>query len=367
MSTPPLPAVPSFRRPVARTGWWFVLAGWLCQVPAAAGTMYVSDIFFVLSLLGVACVGVGAYLLRGRATAGVIFVALFGGLIMVVGVITGAEGLAKNLWGKTATCQVQEVQRRVTTETERDSDGRPIGTRTVVFYPHTLACPDRTYTVNGSGPHPVGSAVEVRYDPRGSEPPEFTDQASSGGLSFSAAALVLGGLIEILLPVVAWRRGRHSPAAPPPPAQYGPTQHGSTPYGSAPYGSGPYGSPRPAPPGPIPPPHAAYPPGQTGPAGPAEPVPIESPHFEQAVRDSMGPSMSPGERLALPFVVRLLRRRMGAKEAPPNPLAGRYQPPQPPPPQGPPVSRRPPPPQPGPPPDVPYERRPDDPPPDQRR
>ncbi|HEU5155945.1 MAG TPA: hypothetical protein VFU43_03040 [Streptosporangiaceae bacterium] len=314
------PAPPVRDRPRPRGGWWLVAAGWLIQVPAAAGAMFVSDLFFVLSLLGVACIGAGSYLLRGKATAWVIFGALFGGLILVTGLITGAETLAKNLWGKTAHCQVQEVQRKVTTETTRDADGRPTGQRTIVFYSHELACPDRSYTVNGARPRPEGSSAEVRYDPRGSDPPEFTDEAGAGEFAFSAAALALGGLIELLLPLIAWRRGRRAtvgPAGGPPPP------HGAAagPWPGAGPGPGPYGAPR-----------------------PAEPVPLESPRFEQAVRDSMGPSLSPGRQVALPFVVRLLRRRMGVKEAPPpNPLAGRYPPPQPPPPQGPPVDRPPPP------------------------
>jgi hypothetical protein len=293
MTASPRPLRYRRRRTSARAGWWSAAAGWACQVPAVAGTMYVSDIFVVLSLVGAACIGLGAVLLRGRATAGVILVALFGGMVMVVGVITGAERLAKDLWGKTAICQVQDVQRRVTTETERDSDGRPTGRRTVVFYPHTLACPDRTYTVNAARPHAAGSAVEVRYDPRGAEPPEFTDQIGRGELTFSAAALALGGLVEILLPIVAWRRGGRTGSAPRPP------QEGGRPYG---------GEPR-----------------------PGEPVPLESPRFEQTVRGAMGPSMPPARAVALPFVVRLLRRRMGVKAAPPpNPLAGRH-PQQPPP------------------------------------
>ncbi|HEX6473147.1 MAG TPA: hypothetical protein VF069_28915 [Streptosporangiaceae bacterium] len=229
-SPPPLPY--RRRRTSARAGWGLTAAGWACQVPAVAGTMYVSDIFMVLSLVGVACIGLGALLLRGRATTGVILVALFGGMIMVVGVINGAERLAKDLWGATAVCHVRDVQRRVTTETERDSEGRPTGRRTVVFYPHTLACPDRTYTVNAARPRAVGSAVEVRYDPRGAEPPEFTDQIG-GELTFGAAALGVGGLAEILLPIVAWRRGGRTgqaarpgdPPGPPglvgPPGQFG--------------------------------------------------------------------------------------------------------------------------------------------------
>ncbi len=311
----------SFRRPSSRAGWWFVIAGWLIQVPAVAGTMFVSDIFVVLSLLGVACVGVGAYLLRGKATVWVILVALFGGMIMVVGLITGAETLAKNLWGKTATCQVQAVQRRVTTETTHDTDGRPTGRRTVVFYPHTLSCPDRTYTVNGAVAHPEGSTVEVRYDPRGSDPPEFAEANGIEELSFSAAALALGGSIELIFPIIAWRRGRRSP---PPPQR-----------------------PLPPPPPPLAPSRSAWPAASQYPtprARGAEPVPLESPRFEQAVRDSIGPSASPGNQVALPFIVRLLRRRMGVQEAPPpNPLAGKYPPPpQPSPPQGPPPQAPPP-------------------------
>ncbi|HZB30891.1 MAG TPA: hypothetical protein VE465_12080 [Streptosporangiaceae bacterium] len=303
------------RRSSARGGWVLVAAGWLTQVPAAAGVMFVSDLFFVLSLLGVACVGAGCHVLRGKGTVAVILGSLFGGLVMVVGVMTGAETLAKSLWGETADCQVQGVQRRATTETTRDADGRPTGRRTVVFYAHELACPDQAHTVNGARPRPEGSTVKVRHDPRGSDPPEFTDEIDAGLLSFSAAALALGGVIEMVLPIVAWRRGRRPAGGPPPPPPS---------YAAAP------------------PPGQGYPPG--GPAR-GEPVPLESPRFEQSVHDSMGRSMSPPARLALPFIVRLLRRRMGVTEAPPpNPLAGRYPAPPPPapPPQGPPVHRPPP-------------------------
>jgi hypothetical protein len=199
--------------------------------------------------------------------------------------------------------------------------------------------------VSADSSRPVGADVEVIYAPRRSRAPMFVAQ-NRGDMAFAGGALALGGLVELLLPVIAWRRGRRlaagpepQPPPPPPPRQAaGPSAAPGPPYGQ-------YGS--------------------SAPAWQGEPVPLESPRFEQAVRDSMGRSMSPGERVALPFVVRLLRRRMRGKEAPPSsPPAARYQPP---PPHGPPVHRRPP----NPPPygsgGQPYEQWPDDPPPGQSR
>jgi hypothetical protein len=288
------PAFPARRRPSARTGWWLVVAGWLIQVPAAAGAMFVSDVLAALSLVGAAFVAVGVYLLRGKGAVWLVLLAIFGGLIMFGGLAIGSTALANGIWAKAATCQVAAVERNTYEATHTTSDdrgGTSATTETRVEYVHTMSCPAGTYTVRADGPQRVGAGVEVIYAPRRSRPPMFAEQ-NRGDMAFAGAALALGGLAELLLPFIAWRRGRRLAAGPPPPPQQ-PAGPGAAP--GPPYGQ--YG------------PHAA--------ARPDEPVPLESPRFEQAVRDSMGRSMSPGERVALPFVVRLLRRRMGVKEAPP--------------------------------------------------
>ena len=326
------PAFPARRRPSARTGWWLVVAGWLIQVPAAAGAIFISDVLAALSLMGAACVAVGAYLLRGKGAVWLFLLALLGGVVMFAGLAIGSAALADGIWGKAAPCQVAGVQRSTYDATHTTSDdrgGTSTTTETRVTFLHSMSCPAGTYKVSADSPRPVGSTAEVIYAPRSSRAPMFAEQ-NRGDMAFAGAALALGGLIELLLPFIAWRRGRRLPIAspplppPPPPTPYAP---------NAPYP--PYAPPR-----------------------PGEPVPLESPRFEQAVRDSMGRSMSPGERVALPFVVRLLRRRMEAKEAPP--------------PQGPPVHRPPPN---APPPNAPpyrsggrpYEQWPDNRPPGQRR
>jgi hypothetical protein len=330
------PALP-FRRPSRLTAWWLVVAGWLIQVPAAAGAMFVSDVLAAFSLLGAACVGAGAYLLRGKGALWIVVFALLGGIVIFAGLAIGAGALANGIWGKAATCQVAGVKKETyaaTHTTGDDRGGTSTTTQTKTHYVHTMSCPAGTYTVSGDSPRPAGSNAEVIYAPRGSRAssePMFAAE-NRGDMTLAAALLTLGGLIEILLPFVAWRRGLRSAS-------------GSSPPAPAPYAAA----------APNAPPHPPYPGPQT-PRG--APVPLESPRFEQAVRDSMGRS-SPGGEVALPFIVRLLRRRMGVKEAPPpNPLAGKYQsPPQPPappargaPPQGPPPQA---PPTQGPPPPVP--------------
>jgi hypothetical protein len=290
---------PGTGRRRARAGWWLVIAGWLIQVPAAAGAIFVSDVLAVLSLVGACCVAAGAYLLRGKGAVWLVLLAVFGGLVMFGGLAVGSAALADGIWGKAAACQVAGVQRTTYDATHTTSDdrgGTSTTTDTRVTYVHSMSCPAGRYTVSADSPRPVGSTAQVIYAPRSSRAPMFAEQ-NRGDMAYAGAALGVGGLIELLLPFVAWRRGRRRLAAgpplpPPPPAQ--------TPY--PPYGPNAY---------PPNPPYAG--------ARPGEPVPLESPHFERAVRDSMGRSMSPGERVALPFVVRLLRRRMGAGEAPPPP------------------------------------------------
>jgi hypothetical protein len=308
------------RRPSTRAGWWLVIAGWLIQVPAAAGAIFVSDVVAALSLLGAACVAGGGYLLRGKGTVWLVLLAILGGVVIFAGLAVGSAALADGVWGKAATCRVAAVDRQtyeVSHTTGDDRGGTSVTTETRTHYVHTMACPHGTYTVSGDSRRPIGSSATVIYAPRRARAPMFAEQ-NRGDLSFAVGALATGGLIELLLPIVAWRRGRRPAGAPPAPAPPQPPSgywHGPGP------GPGPRPGPWPGQPGP----------GQPGPYGaarPAEPVPLESARFEQTVRDSMGRSMSPPEQIALPFIVRLLRRRMGVEEAPPpNPLAGRYPPP----------------------------------------
>src|SRR4051812_33038765 len=201
-----------------RAGWWLVIAGWLIQVPAAAGAIFISDVLAALSLVGAVCVAAGAYLLRGKGAVWLVLLAVFGGLVLFGGLAVGSAALAGGIWARSASCRVAGVQRTTYDATHTTSDdrgGTSTTTETRVTYVHSMSCPAGTYTVNADSPRPVGSAAEVIYAPRTSRAPMFAEQ-NRGDMVYAGAALGLGGLIELLLPFAAWRRGRRGTAGPPP-------------------------------------------------------------------------------------------------------------------------------------------------------
>jgi hypothetical protein len=343
--TAPYPHRPS----VPRWSWLLVVAGWALIVPAFAGALLYAGQFALVAVPGVVIVGAGAFFLSRRSMSLVVPACLFGGFFLLVGILTSAEALANNLWGTTASCQVDSVHQQVRTQTTHTHDSRgreQTRTETRTYYAHQITCPDGRYWVDGSRPYPVGGRTEVLFDPR-THSPRFTDGNRHQSIGGGAVLLSVGGVIVVLLPFIALRLGRRRvaqplpptgppygpPAGPPygPPA--GPPFEGSPPpyetwqqqSGSAPVNPAPV-NPAPVNPAPV------YPAAASGPRVPPQPVPIDSPDFERAVRQSPSfQTASPGVRMMLPFGTWLLRRRMKVPPPPPpNPLADRpeYRPPR---------------------------------------
>jgi hypothetical protein len=209
----------SSRRPPNRWGWWIVAGGLSCQVPAAVLIGLFSDIFFLIGLVGVAGVLVGCWILAGKLFWG-LPVGMFAGMAMLVGINLGAEQFALDRDYRTATCQVTDVAKDI-----RTSRSRP----TQTWYRLTVRCPDGTHTLHDRLPHSEGGAVEVVYDPRGAEPPTFAGKASKW--PFSLIAVAIGAPILLVIPFIAWRRGRRPWTPPPLRTPVGPTPPGAMPPG----------------------------------------------------------------------------------------------------------------------------------------
>jgi hypothetical protein len=294
------------QRTIPPWAWPLALSGLAIVITAAAAALFLRDIYTLLILAGLPLLGIGSYFLGNRMWVPTVPAILFGGFLFLFAVLSGASGLARNLWGTTAVCQVEQVQKEVAYSTENEGSRTRVEVRT--YYAHETACADGTYRINADSPYSIGARVEVLYDPRTHDDPVFVRNGDRHqDVTMSAIMLAVSGPVLLLLPFVARGLGRRRRAWSRPSPSYGTGQF----------------SPGPAPFNP------AAPQGQWGPQPGAPDMPaLDSPEWDGAFRRSVPyKSMRPEQHMLAPFIVRLVRRRMGIPQPPPpNPLADPRQP-----------------------------------------